>query len=654
MNNIQFSKTAYVLFIISMALFAKAQTPNERQLIDSLVISLDTMESDSFRIKSLIKYAFQNRFKPYTRTLVKQAIVIAENQSDENHLGDSYNLYGNFYYYNAKIDSAELMYTKALTFDITPILKANILNALGTCAGKKGTTFKAIELALEAKEILELKENIRTGKEEFQRKGFYGTLLNSLANLYQKIEDYDVAANYYDKAHKVFLEMGEKRSASIILSNKAEMQINLGLFEKALQDQNEAKILKLESEASKSSIAMSDFHIGKAYAGLGELQKAKEIFEHVLEVFSIEKNKTGLSYSHTHYGQLLLELDEIDKAFAQCTKGNQLAIETQDIAYQEKSYQCLYHVLKSQKKFKEALNMHEQYLLVKDSLASDHNIKKVTQLEMQYEYDKEQVTKQVILDAQKRRNKFIVGGLISLLAGISMISYLIFRNYKAKIKSEKILSEKNTIISKALDEKNILLKEIHHRVKNNLQTISSLLNLQSKHVDDKEAISALQEGKNRVKSMALIHENLYQEDNLTGIELKNYFEKLSQSLFNSYNISKNNIDLKMYIEELYLDIDTIIPLGLIVNELITNALKYAFPNGRSGTIWVKMYDKDNALILEVKDNGVGLQDNAESLESSFGYKLIRAFKNKLEAELHVESEEGLKVMLRIKNYKLVS
>ena len=147
--------------------------------------------------------------------------------------------------------------------------------------------------------------------------------------------------------------------------------------------------------------------------------------------------------------------------------------------------------------------------------------------------------------------------------------------YKMFRQKEEI-EQKNSIISKALDEKEILLKEIHHRVKNNLHFISALLGLQTDHVSDQVALDALQEGQDRVQSMALIHQDLYQRDDLTSVNVKDYFIKLTEGLFDSYNIHTDDITLQLDIANLDLDVDTVVPIGLIVNELVSNCLKYAF------------------------------------------------------------------------------
>ena len=218
----------------------------------------------------------------------------------------------------------------------------------------------------------------------------------------------------------------------------------------------------------------------------------------------------------------------------------------------------------------------------------------------------------------------------------------------------KTLEKKNTIISESLSEKELLLREIHHRVKNNLQFISSLLRLQSDHVTDPTALDALQQGHDRVRSMALIHQDLYKEDNLTGVSTKSYFTKLITGLFKSSNIHDERVKFDLAIEDLNLDVDTIVPIGLITNELITNSLKYGFPDNREGDIHVEFKERDDTIHLIVSDNGIGMSsDQQVGLGSSFGYKLVSALVGQLEGEFSIKGDIGTSVNISIMKYKKV-
>jgi PAS domain S-box-containing protein len=193
----------------------------------------------------------------------------------------------------------------------------------------------------------------------------------------------------------------------------------------------------------------------------------------------------------------------------------------------------------------------------------------------------------------------------------------------------------------SLFEKEMLLKEIHHRVKNNLMIISSLLNLQSSYIKDKESQEIFKESQNRAKSMALIHERLYQSTDLKRIDFGDYIESLSSELFHTYTTQNSIIELKINVEDIFLDINTAIPLGLIVNELITNSLKHAFPNGRNGEIDVNFHKKDDNYEFILMDNGVGFPDTIDYKNTeSLGMQIITNLTEQIDGKIELDNENG--------------
>ncbi len=196
-------------------------------------------------------------------------------------------------------------------------------------------------------------------------------------------------------------------------------------------------------------------------------------------------------------------------------------------------------------------------------------------------------------------------------------------------------------ISQSLQEKVILLQEIHHRVKNNLQVISSLLNLQSNYVDDEKALEVFRESRNRVKTMALIHERLYQSKDLNKIDFGNYLQSLCHDLFSSYNISESKIKLKIDAGGIFFEIDTAIICGLIVNELVSNSLKHAFPGSKKGEINVILNEENKIYFLKVIDNGVGFPSEINFTEcNTLGLRLVSTLTEQLGGNISL-NREGL-------------
>ncbi len=244
----------------------------------------------------------------------------------------------------------------------------------------------------------------------------------------------------------------------------------------------------------------------------------------------------------------------------------------------------------------------------------------------------------------------IIGVLVLMAAGLA---FGLARWREMNLKRLNLLLEQNVeqrtrLLEKENAEKEILLKEVHHRVKNNLQIITSLLNLQSRHVSDPAVLDSLREIKDRIKSISMLHQRLYQRDELAAIDLSEYVQTLCRSLFASYGVMEERVRLEFDIPPLNLDIDTALTLGLIVNELVSNTLKYAFPEQRSGTLLIELLRvTETEYTLTISDDGTGLPDNfEEKMATSFGLQLVSSLIKKLQGKLKFYSEGGTQIRLQ--------
>lgn len=202
-------------------------------------------------------------------------------------------------------------------------------------------------------------------------------------------------------------------------------------------------------------------------------------------------------------------------------------------------------------------------------------------------------------------------------------------------------------IKASLQEKEVLLKEIHHRVKNNFQVVSSLLNLQSEYIQDKQDREIFKASQNRIESMALIHEKLYQSKNLAQIEFAEYIQELVDSLLSSYEGNLNTIALKINIDKVCLGIDAAIPCGLIINELVLNSFKHAFPAGKSGEIRIDFQvENENKYTLTISDNGIGFPPDLDFRNTeSLGLQLVNALTNQLGGTIELNGSVGAEFKL---------
>ena len=217
--------------------------------------------------------------------------------------------------------------------------------------------------------------------------------------------------------------------------------------------------------------------------------------------------------------------------------------------------------------------------------------------------------------------------------------------------TDRIRSEEQ--IKASLKEKEVLLQEIHHRVKNNMQIISSILNLQSSVIKHKRTLELFKSSQSRIKSMALIHEKLYKSKDFTRIDFAKYVRSLSNDLFRVYGINPDVVELNINIKDLLLNINTAIPCGLIINELVSNSLKYAFPEGRKGKIKIAMSPLNkNEIELTVSDNGIGIPEEVDIKGTkSLGLHLVTILaEDQLQGEIKLARKKGTKfhMILRMK------
>lgn len=235
--------------------------------------------------------------------------------------------------------------------------------------------------------------------------------------------------------------------------------------------------------------------------------------------------------------------------------------------------------------------------------------------------------------------------IMNIEGKLTEISVVAHDSTQKKKQSDKIIE--------SIREKEILLKEIHHRVKNNLQIISSIINLQSASVKDEHILEILRESKNRIYTMATIHENLYQSAQFSFIQFDTYIHKLVQNVIGSYQSSSNQIEITYNLAPIELNIDQAIPCGLILNELLTNAVKYAFPDYKKGKINISVTEYNQVVTIVFEDNGIGLPPDLNIEETpTLGFQLVVTLIDQLDGQFNVFTDLGTKYLITFEKTKL--
>jgi two-component sensor histidine kinase len=305
--------------------------------------------------------------------------------------------------------------------------------------------------------------------------------------------------------------------------------------------------------------------------------------------------------------------------------------------------------------------------LLNDSIFSEAKSRQIEELQIQYETEKKEkdlnlLQKESALQQSQLQQASLTqnitfgsGTLLLVILG------LLYNRYRLKQRSTRQLELQQTEINQTnrslqllLEEKERLLREIHHRVKNNLQIVMSLLNSQSIYLENEKALTAIRDSQQRIHSISLIHQKLYQSENIAMIDMSVYIRELVDYLQGSYDTGQN-IRFDLQTEHIELDVTQAVPVGLILNEAISNAVKYAFPNHKDGTVTISMHQTDdNHFVLTVADNGRGLPEGFDINKSnSLGMSLMRGLSKQLKGSFELKNDNGLAIIMAFEKEHIV-
>lgn len=347
----------------------------------------------------------------------------------------------------------------------------------------------------------------------------------------------------------------------------------------------------------------------------------------------------GLSYNYGNISDAYLRMNDFPHAKYYARRMLEVSERLKAPHRLVNAYSQLTKVSKKQQQYDSALYFKEQHVFLSDSL---NNVAKSGQIaEMQTRYETEIKEAQIHDLSQSNRIKnqrmLLIGAAACILA---LALALIWRQKRTLQKQQAQILEQS-------EKLKWLMKELHHRVKNNLQIVSSLLNLQSYRLKDKdeESLAALKESQLRVQAMSLIHQRLYQVEEVTLVNFKLYISDLTETLMKAYGYDSDSFDLQVNVEKELLDVDTVMPLGLLVNEVITNSFKYAYKDVAHPALTIDLHENNNQLQLTVKDNGPGMSvtDN----KKGFGKQLITALTRQLKAKCEVNVVQGTSYLFTI-------
>tara|TARA_R110002096_G_scaffold97694_19_gene217811 strand:- start:12250 stop:14175 length:1926 start_codon:yes stop_codon:yes gene_type:complete len=625
-------------FLLSCSINVVAQ---QETSIDTLNVKLHTAstDDDTFHFLEEIYYYWLNNNYDSADVYAEKYYEFANQVGDLKKVSIGLNYIGIVFDYREDVATASEYYNNALKIRREigdKRLIGNSLSNIGALYYHAGDYTKASNYYYEALAI----------REEIQDSSGLSQSYNNLGILLKNQGETVLALDYYLRSAQLKKAIGREYSAMFTMMNIGSLYIQMEEYDNAISISKEA-LLIAETYQDHSSIGALQLNIGSALSSLNKFKEAEELLNKGIE----ELRKVGES-SHEIEGYVMLannylkkgDYSEAEQAIESISRREQEILEP---TIEQKFYQTAVNVFSAKKDYRKAFEYKVKEGVIKDSLFNKNTKNALLELETKYKLSEREQELEILstenaLKVVQVSKANIVRNYTIFLALLLVVVLIVM--YKNRLIRERL----NQKLEKNLAEKEILMKEIHHRVKNNLQIISSLLNIQSRQTMDESTSLVLKESKNRVQSMALIHQSLYQKENITSVRIEEYVNKLVQTLTNSFGI-EDRINMSVDIQDIELDVDTTIPLGLIINELVTNAVKYAFDDVEKGELSITLKERDHTLILQITDNGKGF--NLEDTSASFGMNLVEMLSTKLEAELSVENKNGSCIQLVIKKYR---
>jgi len=621
------------------------QSQAQNQRIKDLKHTYSDSDNDSIKVATLVELTreYLSVYPDSLKYFAKELSKFQNNPDLPQARRNVTNTLGIYYYFQGNYDSS--IYYFQQSYELAK--EANDERAMSQIAINLGAIYSA----------------------SGDREGALQTFFDQL-NYYEEKDEVDslqmaiVLTNigtsyYYLKNYVKALEYGQK---ALVFERDPNGRItllqNLGLAHIETAEKDSAlyyyrKAYKQSTELNSTlNIGLSAKLIGDYYSETQQYDSAKRYLEKGVKLLEPLEYKMETGRSYATLGDNSYETKNYNEALDYHNKALQIFREVgtkNEIA--EVQYK-MSNDLSAIGRYKDAFDLLHQSKVLGDSLFSNRTAEAVGEMEVKYETEKKE--KELALQTARLSQKELELSKQQLfrnvaVAGAFLLGVVALVIYQIKTKSNKVISTKNEQLGKSLSEREALLKEIHHRVKNNLQIIASLLYLQSDESENRDVRRLLEEGQGRVRSMALIHQKLYENDDLKHIPFEEYMKELIGEIKLSFGDRVKDVKLEIEAEGIFFDVDTAVPLGLIINELSTNAFKYAYAKMIGGGVFkvaLKKDAKDYRLI--VSDNGPGIPDQVlnTTQSSSLGLRLTRMLSEQLEGEYNFTNTSGTSFELK--------
>jgi two-component system, sensor histidine kinase PdtaS len=526
-------------------------------------------------------------------------------------------------------DSSIYYYKKALSLykDIRDTTNSIVIDSnLSIIYKNKGMYEKSLEHAFDALTKLESQKPDRP----------LASCYNTIGSVYANTGDYQKALIFYRKSLGIRTQINYVKGIGQAYNNIGEVHISLRQYDSALF--NLYKSLDMKQRNGEAAPTVLN-NIGEVLLKLNRPKEAEQNFIKSLTIHKNGKDQIGQIIGLNNLVKIKLLEFNVNGAEKYLDQSERLVFSVGSIEYQKQYLELKVKLYEAKKDYPIAFKYSQQLLLIKDSLLNKEKAEGL--LNMQVRYETEQKEQQItfleqekeLQRAELKANRSWIQGLFISATLLVIIILLILNQYRLSQKSKSKVE--------------FLLKELNHRVKNNLQILSSLLSLQSQQLTDQNALNAVKSSEGRVNAMALIHKKLYTDNQNQKVNIKEYISELVQYLSQSYGFANREFKLILNVDAVEIDVDKAIRLGLIINELVSNAFKYAYAGQDNPALILNLkIEKSQNIVVEVIDNGKGILEDFNSVET-FGLKMVKTLTKELRAKLNIYSDHGTHIILTI-------
>ncbi|MBT1688270.1 tetratricopeptide repeat-containing sensor histidine kinase [Dawidia soli] len=449
---------------------------------------------------------------------------------------------------------------------------------------------------------------------------------NTIGGVCTKAGDYQQALEYFNRTLQAAQVTGDDDYIAISLNNKGETFLYLTQYDSALACLIRAENIK-RSARDTNALGNTLGLLGETYMALGNDARAASFLQEALAIKTAAGARLGQLVTLLNLTRLNIRRQEYAEAKVLLDRAEVLVREKGEPDYLRQVLEQRFALYRATHPNDPTIRVVNELLIVKDSLLNKDKAKSLQAIHVRYQTAK---NLEYIADLEQEdvRHQAWIRWLVGVAVAVTIVVFVIYLLYRSSQRNKK--------------KAETLFKELNHRVKNNLQILSSVLSLQSQNVKDEDALLAIKSSESRVNAMALIHKKLYRDDNHRAIDMQDYVQELGNYLVHTYGFTDGRLELRIQCDAVAIDVDKAIPIGLILNELVSNALKYAFDKHAAPTLEIRLQEQGaDEIRIDVRDNGVGISpQKTREGSGSFGLKMVKMLIKELKGRVDVEIQAG--------------